>query len=38
MLAWFAWGALVLALRYRVERQAQTFAALDAQAALDAND
>jgi heme exporter protein C len=36
MLAWFAWGVLILGIRYYVERQHQKFAALEAQAALDA--
>ena len=36
MLAWFAWGVLILVLRYRVERQQQKIAAAEAQAALDA--
>ncbi len=36
MLAWLAWGLLVLVLRYHVERQHQRLAAQDAQAALDA--
>jgi heme exporter protein C len=35
MLAWFAWGVLILALRYRVERQHQRFASQEAQAALN---
>ena len=34
MLAWLAWGVLILALRYRVERQQQKFAAAEAQEAL----
>jgi heme exporter protein C len=34
MLAWFAWGALILAFRYRVERQQQKNAAAEADAAL----
>jgi len=34
--AWFAWGILILALRYRVERQQQKFAAQEAQEALNA--
>ena len=33
--AWFAWGILILALRYRVERQQQKIAAEEAQAALN---
>jgi heme exporter protein C len=36
MVAWLAWGLLILFLRYRVERQHQIFAARDAQDALDA--
>jgi len=36
MLAWFAWGVLILALRYRVERQSQENAGREAQAALNA--
>ncbi|MGA3080811.1 MAG: cytochrome c biogenesis protein CcsA [Terracidiphilus sp.] len=36
MLAWLAWGLLILALRYHVERQHQRFAAREAQEALDA--
>ena len=36
MLAWFLWGVLILALRYRVERQHQKIAAAEAQAALNA--
>src|ERR1700722_17610078 len=36
MLAWFAWGVLILALRYQVERQHQKIAAEDAQEALTA--
>lgn len=36
MLAWFAWGVLILALRYRVERQNQQNAGREAQAALNA--
>jgi heme exporter protein C len=36
MLAWFAWGVLILALRYRVERQSQQIAAAEAEAALNA--
>jgi heme exporter protein C len=35
MLAWLAWGLLILALRYHVERQQQKYAAQDAQAALN---
>jgi heme exporter protein C len=36
MLAWLAWGLLILVLRYRVERQQQKFAEKEAQAALTA--
>jgi heme exporter protein C len=36
VLAWLAWGLLILVLRYHVERQQQKFAAQQAQAALDA--
>jgi len=36
MVAWLAWGLLVLALRYHVERQQQKIAAAEAQAAMDA--
>jgi heme exporter protein C len=36
VLAWLAWGLLILALRYHVERQHQKIAAQDAQDALDA--
>jgi heme exporter protein C len=36
MLAWFAWGILILALRYHVERQHQRFAALEAEESLRA--
>lgn len=36
MLAWFAWGVLILALRYRVERKSQENAGREAQAALNA--
>jgi len=36
MLAWFAWGVLILTLRYRVERQSQENARREAQAALNA--
>jgi heme exporter protein C len=36
MLAWLAWGLLILVLRYRVERQQQKFAEHEAQAALTA--
>ena len=35
MLAWFAWGVLILALRYHVERQHQKIAAAEAEAALE---
>jgi heme exporter protein C len=35
MVAWLAWGVLILGLRYRVERQQQRIAAREAQAALD---
>ena len=35
MLAWLAWGLLILALRYQVERQQKKIAAAEAQAALD---
>ncbi len=35
MLAWLAWGLLILGLRYRVERQHQKIAASEAQAALN---
>jgi len=35
MLAWLAWGLLILALRYQVERQHQKFAAQEQQEALD---
>jgi heme exporter protein C len=34
MLAWFAWGVLILALRYRVEREHQKIAAEEAERAL----
>jgi len=34
--AWLAWGLLILALRYRVERQQQKIAAAEAQRALEA--
>jgi heme exporter protein C len=33
--AWLAWGLLILALRYRIERQHQQLIARQAQAALD---
>jgi heme exporter protein C len=36
MLAWFAWGILILGLRYHVERQQQKIAAREAQEALNA--
>jgi heme exporter protein C len=36
MLAWLAWGLLILVLRYRVERRQQKIAAQEAQQALDA--
>ena len=36
ILAWLAWGLLILALRYHVERQHQKFAAQEAQKALNA--
>jgi len=36
--AWFAWGILILALRYIVERKQQKFAALEAQNALNATN
>jgi heme exporter protein C len=36
VLAWLAWGILILALRYHVERQHQKLAAQQAQEALDA--
>jgi heme exporter protein C len=36
IVAWLAWGLLILALRYNVERQQQRFAAQEAQDALDA--
>jgi heme exporter protein C len=34
MLAWFAWGVLILAMRYRVERQQQVAAEKEAEKAL----
>ena len=37
MLAWFAWGALILYLRYRVERKHQNNAQQEALEALEAN-
>jgi heme exporter protein C len=36
MVAWLAWGILILGLRYHVERQNQKLAACEAQQALDA--
>lgn len=36
MLAWFAWGVLILGIRFAVERHHQKIAAAEAQAALDA--
>ncbi len=36
LLAWFAWGFLILGLRYRVERQQQKIEAHEAQEALNA--
>ena len=36
MLAWFAWGVLILALRYSLERQHQKIAAAEVQRALEA--
>jgi heme exporter protein C len=36
MVAWLAWGLLILALRYQVERKHQKLAAQDAQDALNA--
>jgi heme exporter protein C len=36
ILAWLAWGILILLLRYHVERQHQKIAAAEAQQALDA--
>ena len=35
MLAWYAWGVMILVIRYAVERQHQKIAAKEAQAALD---
>ena len=35
-MAWLAWGLLILALRYQVERRQQKIAAAEAQAAMDA--
>ena len=37
VLAWLAWGLLILALRYQVERKHQRRAALEAQEALEQN-
>ena len=37
VVAWLAWGLLILGLRYHVERQQQKLAAQEAQAALDEN-
>lgn len=37
MLAWLAWGLLILALRYHVERQSQKIGRQEAQAALESN-
>jgi heme exporter protein C len=36
LLAWLAWGLLILALRYRVERRQQEIVAAEAQRALEA--
>jgi len=36
MLAWFAWGALILVLRYNVERKQQKIDEAEATAALNA--
>jgi heme exporter protein C len=36
MLAWFAWGVLILAIRFFVERQHQQIEAAEAKAALEA--
>lgn len=36
MLAWFAWGVMIFAIRYRVERQHQKIAATEAEMALRA--
>jgi heme exporter protein C len=36
MVAWLAWGLLILGLRYRVERQQQKILAAEAEAALEA--
>ena len=35
LLAWFAWGAMILFLRFRVERRRQQIAAREAEAALE---
>jgi heme exporter protein C len=37
ILAWFAWGALILLLRYQLERRHQKSAALEAQEALESH-
>jgi heme exporter protein C len=34
MLAWFAWGVMIVAIRYRLERRQQKIAAAEAEAAL----
>jgi heme exporter protein C len=36
MLAWFAWGVLILGIRYTVERHRQKIAEAEAKAALEA--
>ena len=36
VLAWLAWGILILILRHHVERQNQKFAEVEAQEALNA--
>jgi len=36
MLAWFAWGALILGIRFVAERHQQKIATAEAQAALEA--
>jgi heme exporter protein C len=36
LLAWLAWGVLILVLRFAVERRQQKIAEAEAQAALDA--
>jgi len=36
MLAWFAWGVLILGIRYHIERQQQKIAAREAEQALNA--